>query len=129
MRRYRAHYDVIVMHYLNQGRSCGENLIKVSHSTKCIQNYIYKMVTICPDPISVNVTVRHIISPAATAIDLLIRKYINQVEGRFWIYAQHVNLRAAVDLRAARKFTGTWSPYMHHAAVSSPSHLGTNQTG
>ena len=34
-----------------------------------------------------------------------------------------------IDLRAVRKFTGTWSSYMHHAAVSSPSYLGTSQKG
>ena len=45
----------------------------------------------------------------------------DQEEGRFWIYVQHLNLRAA------RKFTGTWSSYTHHAAVSSPNYLGTSQ--
>ena len=34
-----------------------------------------------------------------------------------------------VDVRAARKFTGTWSSYRHHTAVSSPSYLGTSQKG
>ena len=34
-----------------------------------------------------------------------------------------------VDLRAARKFTGTWSSYTHHAAISSPSYPGTSQKG
>ena len=41
----------------------------------------------------------------------------------FWIHVQHV------DLRAARKFTGTWSSYTHHAAVSSPNYLGAGQKG
>ena len=34
-----------------------------------------------------------------------------------------------VDLRVARKFTGTWSPYTHHAALSSLGYLGTSQKG
>ena len=53
------------------------------------------------------------------------RLVLNQVEG---IYEQHVNLYVlSVDLRGARKFTGTWSPYMHHTAVSWPSSPGTSQ--
>ena len=32
-----------------------------------------------------------------------------------------------VHLRAVCKFTGTWSPHMHHTAVSSPSCLGTRR--
>ena len=39
------------------------------------------------------------------------------------VYVQHVNLRAA------RKFTGTWSPHMRHTIVSTPSYLGTSQKG
>ena len=46
---------------------------------------------------------------------------LDRYGGGVWIYVQHVNLRAA------RKFTGTWSSYMRHPAVPSPSYLGTSQ--
>ena len=34
-----------------------------------------------------------------------------------------------VNLRATRKFTGHWSPYMHHTAYSTPSSPGTSPSG
>ena len=49
-----------------------------------------------------------------------------QVEGRFWIYIQHVNLRDARRFTCCPS-TGVWSPYMRHTALSSLRYLGTTQ--
>ena len=59
-------------------------------------------------------------------IGLIVKQY-NRVEGRLWIYVQHINLASfgsrPVNLRAARKYTGRTSIYVLHVNPQPPLYL------